>query len=69
VALEVDAPARELVVWHRKEAVKRLAIKGLGRTLLAFDTFVDQLREEAHTEWRSTQAALRARRQQNWAGG
>jgi hypothetical protein len=47
VILEVDATARELVVWCRKEAVKRLPIKGLGKTLLAFDDFVDQLRLEA----------------------
>ena len=67
VALEVDAPARELMVWHRKEAVKRLALKGLGRTLLAFDDFVDQLAAEARTEWRRTQAALRARRQHRWS--
>jgi hypothetical protein len=69
VALEVDAPTRELVVWHRKAVVKRLAIKGLGKTLLAFDDFVDQLRLEARTDWRHTQAALRARRQRQWSSG
>ena len=68
VALEVDAPARELVVWHRKAAVKRLALKGLCQRLLAFDEYVDQLAEEARTEWRRLGAALRARRQRRLAG-
>ena len=69
VALEVDAPARELVVWHRKEVLKRLPLKGLSQRPQAFDEFVDQLREEARTQWRQTQAALRARRQRQWASG
>jgi hypothetical protein len=49
--------------------VKRLAMKGLGQRLLAFDDFVDQLREEARQEWRRSEAALRARRQHRWVGG
>jgi transposase InsO family protein len=69
VTLEVDATAQELVVWHRKEVRKRLPLKGLGHRLMAFDEFVDQLREEARTEWRRTQAASRARRQRSWASG
>ena len=63
VALEMDAPTWELVVWHRKEMVKRLTLKGRGKTTLAFDDFVDQLAMEARTAWRHTQAALRVRRQ------
>jgi hypothetical protein len=63
----VDAPAWELIVWHREEAVKRLAIKGLSQTMLAFDDFVDQVRLEARSEWRRTEATLRARRAQRWA--
>ena len=69
VVLEVDAPTCELVVWHRKEVVKRLPLKGLSRTMLAFDDFVDQLRLEARSEWRRTEAALRTRRRRNWASG
>jgi hypothetical protein len=69
VVLEVDASARELVVRHRKAVVKRLAIKGLGQRMQAFDEFVDQLVAEARTQWRQTQAALRARRQRQWASG
>jgi hypothetical protein len=68
VVLEVDAPTRELVVWHRKAAVKWLASKGLSQNVLAFDDFVDQVRLEARSEWRRTEAALRARRAHRWAG-
>jgi hypothetical protein len=68
VGLEVNAPARELVVWHRKEAIKRLAIKGRGRTLRAFADCVDQLAASARTEWRRLGAALSARRHRRWAG-
>ena len=50
IVLEVDAPTREFVVWQRQEVVKRLPIKGLQKTLLAFDDFVDQLCREAHTQ-------------------
>ena len=66
VALEVDATTRELVVWHRQAVVKRLAIKGLGQLVVAFDDFVDQLRLEARSDWRRTQAALRARQRRAW---
>jgi hypothetical protein len=68
VVREVDAPSRELVVWHRKAVVKRLAIKGLSQSVLAFDDFVDQLRLEARSQWRHTEAALRTRRQRRWTG-
>lgn len=68
VVLEVDAPVRELVVRQCKEVVKRLPLKGLSRTMLAFDDFVDQLRSEARSDWRRTEEALRARRQRRWAG-
>ena len=37
VVLEVDAPRREVVVWHQREEVKRLPIKGLVKTLLPWD--------------------------------
>lgn len=52
VVLEVDANARELVVWHREVAIKHLALKGLANARLAFDAFVDQLCQEARTQWR-----------------
>lgn len=65
VTLEVDAQAHEQVVWHRKEAVKRLVIKGLGKRLLALDDFVDQLAASAPTDWRRPGATLRARRQKS----
>ena len=63
VVLEVDADTGELVVWHRKVPIKRLELKGLKNRPLAFDTFVDQLRQAARQAWRQTQMALHARRQ------
>jgi hypothetical protein len=41
-----------------------LELKGLKNRPLAFDDFVDQLRQEARQAWRQTQKALHARR---WA--
>jgi hypothetical protein len=63
VVLEVDADTGELVVWHRTVPIKRLELKGLKNRPLAFDAFVDQLRQEARQAWRQTQMALHARRQ------
>jgi hypothetical protein len=63
VVLEVDADTGALVVWHRKAPIKRLELKGRRRRPLAFDDFVDQLRQEARQAWRQTQMALHARRQ------
>jgi len=63
VVLEVDADTGELVVWHRKVPIKRLELKGLKNRPLAFDTFVEQLCQEARQAWRQTQMALHARRQ------
>lgn len=57
VVLEVDGPARELVIWYKHEEIKRVPIKGLQKTLLPWDDDVDQLREEARTEWRRYQQA------------
>jgi hypothetical protein len=62
VVLEVDADTGELVVWHRKVPIKRLELKGMKNRPLAFDDFVDQLRQEAHQAWRQTQMALHVRR-------
>ena len=62
VVLEVDADTGELVVWHRKVPIKRLELKGLKNRPLAFDDFVDQLRQKARQAWSKTQMALRARR-------
>ncbi|HEY7122967.1 MAG TPA: integrase core domain-containing protein [Ktedonobacterales bacterium] len=59
VVLEVDGPARELVIWHQKEAIKRVPIKGLQRRLLPWKEYLAQLREEARTEWRLYQQARR----------
>lgn len=69
VVLEVDATARELVVWQHKEVIKRLVIKGLSQKLQAFDEFVDQLATEARAQWRRARSAACARRQRSWASG
>ena len=61
VVLEVDADTGELVVWHRQVPIKRLELKGLRNRPLAFDDFVDQLRQEARLSWRQTQMVLHAR--------
>jgi hypothetical protein len=63
VVLEVDADTGEMVVWHRQMPIKRLELKGLINRPLAFDAFVEQLRQEARQAWRRTQMALHARRQ------
>ena len=63
VVLEVEADTGELVVWQHEVPIKRLLLKGLVNQPLAFEVFVEQLRQEAHTKWRQMQAALRARLQ------
>jgi transposase InsO family protein len=50
VAVQVDAPARELVITHRGYELRRLPIKGLVRQILPFDAFVDHLATQARTE-------------------
>jgi hypothetical protein len=62
IVLEVDGRAKELVVWFREEAIKRIPLKGLQQTLLPWNAYVAQLREEARTEWRRSKPA-RATRQ------
>ena len=43
VALRVDAALGQFVVEAAGQVVQRLAIKGLGRVMLPFATFMDQL--------------------------
>ena len=43
VALRVDAALGQFVVEAAGQVVQRLAIKGLGRGMLPFATFVDRL--------------------------
>jgi hypothetical protein len=62
VVLEVAGRARELVVWFQQDVIKRVPMKGLQQTLLPWEAYVTQLREEARTEWRRYQQA-RATRQ------
>jgi hypothetical protein len=57
VGLEGDGRARELVVWYRQEAIKRMPIKGLQQALLPWEAYVARLREETRPEWRRSQQA------------
>ena len=45
VVLEVDGSADERVVWHQQEHIKRLPIKGLQKTVLAWREYLAQMRE------------------------
>ena len=50
VSLRVDAAAREFVVEVQSQDVKRLAIKGLGSGLVAFELYVEQMCAEARAD-------------------
>jgi hypothetical protein len=50
VSLRVDAAAREFVVEVRSQDVKRLAIKGLGSGLVAFELYVERMCAEARAD-------------------
>lgn len=61
VVLEVDGPARELVIWYKRQAIKRVPIKGLQKTVLIWADYVAQISTEARTEWRRYLQARLAR--------
>jgi hypothetical protein len=52
VTLQIDAAAREVVVYHQQQAIKRLPIKGLVGQRLPFSTFVARLVRDARREQR-----------------
>ncbi|HEX6288240.1 MAG TPA: integrase core domain-containing protein [Herpetosiphonaceae bacterium] len=52
VTLQIDAEAREFVVYHQQQAVKRLPIKGLVGQRISFGTFVEHLVRDARREQR-----------------
>ena len=52
VALEVDALARELVVYHQRRAVKRMPLKGLAEAPMPFDVYLEQMCREARVAYR-----------------
>ena len=50
VALQVDAATRALVVFHHRERVRDLPIKGLRGPDLALDDFVALMAQEARAQ-------------------
>jgi hypothetical protein len=52
VTVLVDGPARELIIEHHKQPIKRLPIKGLYNEPLDFEVYLDAIRKEAQTHWR-----------------
>jgi hypothetical protein len=57
--LEGDGSAREFIVWHQQEQIKRLPIKGLRKTVLPWSDYLTQVSQEAQTQWKRSQAARR----------
>jgi len=51
VTVKVDAQARQLVILHNQQPLKRIAIKGLQGRELAFEAYVALIREEARYNW------------------
>lgn len=47
VRIEVDAEAREFVVYHHNQVIKQLPIKGLVGQRLAFTPWIEHLRQKA----------------------
>ena len=57
----VDADTQAFVIWHQHQPYKRVAIKGLQKTALSFDRFVELMSQQALSEQRrSAQAHRRA---------
>jgi len=52
VTVVVDGPARELIIEHHKQPIKRIPIKGLYSEPLDFEVYLDAIRKEAQTHWR-----------------
>jgi hypothetical protein len=52
VTVVVDGVARELIIEHNKQAIKRIPIKGLYGEPLDFEVYFDAIRQEAQTHWR-----------------
>jgi hypothetical protein len=55
----VDANTREFVIWHRHQPCKRIAIKGLLKTALSFDRFVELMSQQALSDQRKLAQAHR----------
>jgi hypothetical protein len=59
VLLQIDAVAREFVVYHAQQPVKRLPIKGLVGQRVSFTRWVEQLSQEARRDERRRWAQRR----------
>ena len=57
----LDAATQELVIWHRHQPVKRVAIKGLAKTALSFEQFARLMSQQALAEQRRQAQAHRRR--------
>jgi hypothetical protein len=55
----VDATTQEFVIWHQHQPFKRVAIKGLQKTALSFDRFVELMSQQAISEQRRMAQAHR----------
>ena len=55
----VDADKQAFVIWHRHQPYKRVAIKGLQKTALSFDRFVELMSQQALSEQRRSAQAHR----------
>ena len=55
----VDANTQEFVIWHQHQPFKRVAIKGLLKTALSFDRFVELMSQQALAEQRQLAQAHR----------
>lgn len=62
LTLQIDAPAREFVVYHQQQVIKRVAIKGLIGQRVPVARFVEQLVREARRpqrqRWHAQQHGL-----------
>jgi hypothetical protein len=57
----IDALKQELVIWHRHQPIKRVAIKGLAKTALSFEQFAQLMSQQALAEQRRQAQAHRHR--------
>jgi Integrase core domain len=55
----VDANTQAFVIWHQHQPCKRVAIKGLQKTALSFDRFVELMSQQALSEQRQLAQAHR----------
>lgn len=62
VSLKVDAQTREFHVFHRRQKIKSIPIKGIYNMEVGFQDYLTLICEEAKTEWRQVKRLVRDRR-------